>query len=98
MVKANKARETVKAVGLSILFYFQNPTTKILAAASEVPIRYRAPKIAHFGLLDTQVGFPRCHWVYWGVLGRYRPCTQLYHTVPILLGFLLKILSLPNFT
>ena len=64
MVKGNKARETVKAVGLSILFCFIILLLKILAAASEVPYRYRAPKIADFRLLGTQVGFPRCHWVY----------------------------------
>ena len=53
MVKGNKARETVKEVGLSILFYFIITILKYLAAASEVPYRYRALKIADFELLDT---------------------------------------------
>ena len=52
MVKANKARDTVKAVGLSILFYFYKKATtssKKGAAAREVPYRYKTPKIGQFG-------------------------------------------------
>ena len=52
MVKGIKAKETVKAVGLSILFHFMTTILKLFVAASEVSYRYRVPKIADFGLLD----------------------------------------------
>ena len=44
MVKANKARETVKAVGLSILFYFIILLLKFMQQQVKYPLGTERPK------------------------------------------------------
>lgn len=49
MVKGNKARETVKAVGLSILFYFINLSLKLPVAAVKYLKGTERPKLLILG-------------------------------------------------